>query len=90
MACLSCLADAVRNQKGQDGGASFQSSRDGTSEKTGLTRTAEDLLTISKADEPDQVTDVHTLLNQDPCLVLALEYLNISVGTRGLQVHFDT
>ena len=30
---------------------------DTISQKTDLTRTAEDLLTVSKADEPDQVTD---------------------------------
>ena len=50
---------------------------DTISQKTGLTRTAEDLLTVSKADEPDQVTDVHTLLNRIHAFFMALEYLNI-------------
>ena len=50
---------------------------DTISQKTGLTRTAEDLLTVSKADEPDQVTDVHTLLNWIHALFMALQYLNI-------------
>ena len=47
---------------------------DTISQKTGLIRTAEDLLTVSKADEPDQVTDVHTLLNRIHALFMALEY----------------
>ena len=50
---------------------------DTISQKTGRTRTAEDLLTVSKADEPDQVMDVHTLLNRIHALFMALEYLNI-------------
>ena len=50
---------------------------DTISQKTGLTRTAEDLLTVSKADEPDQVTDVQTLLNRIHAFFMALEYLNI-------------
>ena len=63
---------------------------DAISQKTGLARTAEDLLTVSKADEPDQVTDVHTLLNRIHALFMALEYLNICGYTQELQVHFDT
>ena len=47
---------------------------DTISQKTGLTRTAEDLLTVSKADEPDQVTDVQTLLNRIHAFFMALEY----------------
>ena len=53
-------------------------------EKTGLTRTAEDLLTVSKADEPDQVTDVSTLLNRIHAYFMALEYLNICGYSRRL------
>eukprot|EP00435_Cladocopium_sp_Y103_P009415 s1300_g2.t1 len=51
-------------------------------QKTGLTKNAEDLLTISKADEPDQVTDVQTLLNRIHALFMALEYLNICTYSR--------
>ena len=42
-----------------------------------LSKNAEDLLTISKADEPDQVTDVQALINRVHALFMALEYLNI-------------
>lgn len=55
---------------------------DTISQKTGLTRTAEDLLTVSKADEPDQVTDVHTLLNRIHAFFMALEFLNICQYSR--------
>ena len=36
-----------------------------------------DLATVSKADEPDQVTDVRTLLNRIRTFAMALENLNI-------------
>lgn len=51
-------------------------------QKTGLTKNAEDLLTVSKADEPDQVTDVQTLLHRVHALFMALEYLNICTYSR--------
>ena len=46
-------------------------------QKAGLTKNAEDLLSITKADEPDQVTDVQVLLNRLHAFFMALEYLNI-------------
>ena len=46
-------------------------------QKTGLTKTAEDLLTVSKADEPEAVTDANTLIHRVHALFMALEYLNI-------------
>ena len=51
-------------------------------QKTGLTKNAEDLLSITKADEPDQVTDVQVLLNRLHALFMALEYLNICAYSR--------
>ena len=51
-------------------------------QKTGLTKNAEDLHTVSKADEPDQVTDVQTLLHSVHALFMALEYLNICTYSR--------
>ena len=51
-------------------------------QKTGLTKNAEDLLTVSKADEPDQVTDVQTLLHRVHALFMAMEYLNICTYSR--------
>ena len=46
-------------------------------QKTGLTKTAEDLLTVSKADEPEAVTDANTLIHRVHALFMTLEYLNI-------------
>ena len=51
-------------------------------QKTGLTKTAEDLLTVSKADEPEAVTDANTLLHRVHALFMALEYLNICQYSR--------
>eukprot|EP00435_Cladocopium_sp_Y103_P055182 s631_g18.t1 len=51
-------------------------------QKSGLTKNAEDLLTISKAEEPDQVTDVQTLLHRVHAFFMALEYLNICTYSR--------
>ena len=51
-------------------------------QKTGLSKNTEDLLTITKADEPDQVTDVTTLLHQIHALFMGLEYLNICSYSR--------
>ena len=51
-------------------------------QKSGLSKNAEDLLTITKAEEPDQVTDVTTLLNRIHALFMALEYLNICAYSR--------
>ena len=51
-------------------------------QKTGLTKTAEDLLTVSKADEPDAVTDANTLIHRVHALFMTLEYLNICQYSR--------
>ena len=46
-------------------------------QKSGLTKNAEDLLTVSKADEPEAVTDVHVLMNRIHAFFMALDFLNI-------------
>ena len=51
-------------------------------QKAGLSKNAEDLLTVSKAEEPDSVTDVQTLLNRLHAFFMALEYLNICPYSR--------
>ena len=51
-------------------------------QKSGLSKNAEDLLTITKSEEPDQVTDVNTLLNRIHAMFMALEYLNICTYSR--------
>ena len=51
-------------------------------QKTGLTKTAEDLLSVSKADEPEAVTDANTLLHRVHALFMTLEYLNICQYSR--------
>eukprot|EP00913_Durusdinium_trenchii_P031329 g29336.t1 len=51
-------------------------------QKSGLTKNAEDLLTIARAEEPDSVTDVSTLFNRIHALFMALEYLNICQYSR--------
>ncbi|OLP82470.1 hypothetical protein AK812_SmicGene36878 [Symbiodinium microadriaticum] len=45
--------------------------------KSGLSRNAEDLLSISRADQPEPVTDVTTLFHRLHAFFMALEYLNI-------------
>ena len=62
--------------------AEIRTRADSIVQKTGLTKNAEDLLTISKAEEPDQVTDVQTLLHRVHALFMALEYLNICTYSR--------
>ena len=52
-------------------------------QKAGLSKSAEDLLTITKADEPDPVTDAQTLMNRIHALFMALEYLNICTYSKG-------
>ena len=51
-------------------------------QKSGLTKNAEDLLTIAKAEEPDSVTDVSALFNRIHALFMALEYLHICQYSR--------
>ena len=63
--------------------AEIRTRADSIVQKSGLSKNAEDLLTISKADEPDQVTDVHTLLHRVHAFFMALEYLNICTYSRG-------
>ena len=46
-------------------------------QKSGISKNAEDLLAITKAEEPDMVTDVQTLMNRIHALFMSLEYLNI-------------
>ena len=58
-------------------GSEIRTRADSIVQKSGLSKNAEDLLTITKADEPDQVTDVQTLMNRIHALFMALEYLNI-------------
>ena len=41
-------------------------------QKTGLTKTAEDLLTVSKADEPEAVTDANTLTHRVHALFMTI------------------
>ena len=62
--------------------AEIRTRADSIVQKSGLSKNAEDLLTISKADEPDQVTDVQTLLNRIHALFMAMEYLNICTYSR--------
>ena len=50
--------------------------------KSGLSRNAEDLLSISRADQPDPVTDVTTLFNRLHAFFMSLEYLNICAFSR--------
>ena len=57
--------------------AEIRTRADSIIQKSGLSKNTEDLLTISKADEPDQVTDVQALINRVHALFMALEYLNI-------------
>ena len=52
-------------------------------QKAGLSKSAEDLLTITKAGEPDPVTDAQTLMNRIHALFMALEYLNICTYSKG-------
>ena len=63
--------------------AEIRTRADSIIQKSGLTKNAEDLLTISKADEPDQVTDVHTLLHRVHAFFMALEYLHTFAPTQG-------
>ncbi|CAE7239646.1 unnamed protein product [Symbiodinium microadriaticum] len=44
--------------------------------KSALSRNAEDLLSIAKADQPEPVTDANTLFNRLHAFFMALEYLN--------------
>ena len=46
-------------------------------QRSGLTRNAEDLLIISKADEPDQVTDMSHVFHRLHAFVMSLEFLNV-------------
>ena len=62
--------------------AEIRTSADSIVQKSGLSKNAEDLLTISKAEEPDQVTDVQTLLHRVHALFMALEFLNICTYSR--------
>ena len=62
--------------------AEIRTRADSIVQKTGLSKNTEDLLTITKADEPDQVTDVTTLLHQIHALFMGLEYLNICSYSR--------
>ena len=69
--------------------AEIRTRADSIVQKTGLTKNAEDLLTISKAEEPDQVTDVQTLLHRVHALFMALEYLkhlHLLQGCRSAQI----
>ncbi|CAE7517169.1 unnamed protein product, partial [Symbiodinium microadriaticum] len=50
--------------------------------KSGLSRNAEDLLSISRADQPELVTDVTTLFHRLHAFFMSLEYLNISAFSR--------
>ena len=50
--------------------------------KSGLSRNAEDLLQISRADQPEPVTDVTTLFHRLHAFFMALEYLNICAFSR--------
>ena len=50
--------------------------------KSGLSRNAEDLLSISRADQPEPVTDVTTLFHRLHTFFMALEYLNICAFSR--------
>ena len=50
--------------------------------KSGLSRNAEDLLSISRADQPEPVTDVTTLFHRLHAFFMSLEYLNICAFSR--------
>ena len=50
--------------------------------KSGLSRNAEDLLSISRADQPEPVTDVMTLFNRLHAFFKSLKYLNICAFSR--------
>ena len=50
--------------------------------KSGLSRNAEDLLSISRADQPEPVTDVTTLFHRINAFFMSLEYLNICAFSR--------
>ena len=58
--------------------AEIRSRADVIQSKAGLTRSAEDLLTISRADLPEPVTDVNEALNRVHAFIVALEYLNVA------------
>ncbi|CAL1134601.1 unnamed protein product [Cladocopium goreaui] len=62
--------------------AEIRTRSDSIVQKSGLSKNAEDLLTISKADEPDQVTDSVTMMNRIHAFFMALEYLNICTYSR--------
>ena len=62
--------------------AEIRTRADSVVQKAGLSKNAEDLLVISKADEPDPVTDVATLLNRIHAFFMALEFLNICTYSR--------
>ena len=62
--------------------AEIRTRADSIIQKSGLTKNAEDLLSITKADEPDQVTDSSTLINRIHALFMGLEYLNICAYSR--------
>lgn len=63
--------------------AEVRTRADNIVQKAGLTKNAEDLLTVAKAEEPDSVTDVNTLMNRIHAFFMALEYLNICQYSRG-------
>ena len=62
--------------------AEIRTRADSIVQKSGLSKNAEDLLTISRAEEPDQVTDVQTLPHRVHVLFVALEFLNICTYSR--------
>lgn len=62
--------------------AEIRTRADAIVQKSGLSKSAEDLLSISKADEPDPVTDVQTLLHRVHAFFMALEYMNICTYSR--------
>eukprot|EP00438_Fugacium_kawagutii_P023814 Skav204935 [mRNA] locus=scaffold2514:68997:87350:+ [translate_table: standard] len=62
--------------------AEIRTRADAIVQKAGLSKSAEDLLSISKADEPDPVTDVQTLLHRVHAFFMALEYMNICSYSR--------
>ena len=57
--------------------AEFRTRADTIVQRLGLTRNAEDLLIISKADEPDQVTDMSHVFHRLHAFIMSLEFLNI-------------
>ena len=62
--------------------AEIRTRSDSIVQKSGLSKNAEDLLTISKADEPDQVTDSMTMMNRIHAFFMPVEYLNICTYSR--------